>query len=75
MYSKKMISTSHKTISIWPKYLGLLMTSYVMTLVAANWFDPRLINIFGINTGGRLIICSQDQFETYSFSSNHPAIN
>ena len=30
--------------------LSLLIMSYAMMLVMANWFDPRLVSLFGLNT-------------------------
>lgn len=36
--------------------LWFLVISYSMALVSANWFDPRLISIFGLNTGAGAII-------------------
>lgn len=38
------------------KYLWFLMLSYVMVLAFANWFDPRLVNIFGLNTDAGTLI-------------------
>ena len=32
------------------------MLSYVMVLAFANWFDPRLVNIFGLNTDAGTLI-------------------
>ncbi len=34
-----------------PSYrLSLLIMAYAMMLVMANWFDPRLVSLFGLNT-------------------------
>lgn len=38
------------------KYLWFLMLSYTMVLAFANWFDPRLINIFGLTTDAGTLI-------------------
>lgn len=45
-----------KTISSKPKYLWFLTLSYSMVLVLSNWFDPRLIRIFGLNTDAGTLI-------------------
>jgi uncharacterized integral membrane protein (TIGR00697 family) len=39
-----------------PKYLWFLMLSYCMVIVLANWFDPRLVHIFGFDTDAGTII-------------------
>ncbi len=39
-----------------PIYLWFLTLSYSMVIVLANWFDPRLINIFGLNTDAGTLI-------------------
>ncbi|MBN2689219.1 MAG: queuosine precursor transporter [Gammaproteobacteria bacterium] len=38
------------------RYLWLLMLAYVMSLAFANWFDPRLIKLFGIVTDAGTLI-------------------
>ncbi len=38
------------------RYLGILTITYSMILACANWFDPRLINFIGLNTGSGAII-------------------
>ncbi len=38
------------------KYLGFLMLAFVMVLAFANWFDPRLVNIFGLTTDAGTLI-------------------
>ncbi len=45
-----------KLISTQPKYLWFLTLTYSMVIVLANWFDPRLINIFGLNTDAGTLI-------------------
>lgn len=37
-------------------YLWFIMLTYAMVLVLANWFDPRLIHIFGLDTDAGTII-------------------
>lgn len=39
-----------------PQFLWFLMLSYAMVLVMANWFDPRLIHLFGLNTDAGTLI-------------------
>ncbi len=39
-----------------PKYLWALTLSFTMVIVLANWFDPRLIRIFGLDTDAGTII-------------------
>ena len=38
------------------KYLWILTVCYTMALVSANWFDPRLLNIFFITTGAGALL-------------------
>lgn len=38
------------------RYLSFLMIAYSMVYVAANWFDPRLIRVFGLNTGAGALV-------------------
>ena len=38
------------------KYLWILTVCYSMALVSANWFDPRLLNIFFITTGAGALL-------------------
>ena|SRR3990167_116691 len=45
-----------KIISTHPKYLWFLTLTYSMVIVLANWFDPRLMNIFGLNTDAGTLI-------------------
>ncbi|MDF1795030.1 MAG: queuosine precursor transporter [Coxiellaceae bacterium] len=49
-------SQNPEKIQTYPKYLGFLTLTYTMVIVLANWFDPRLINIFGLNTDAGTII-------------------
>lgn len=39
-----------------PRYLGFLTLCYTMVIVLSNWFDPRLIHIFGLNTDAGTLI-------------------
>lgn len=39
-----------------PRLLWLLIVSYVVCLVMANWFDVRLVHIFGLDTDAGTII-------------------
>lgn len=38
------------------KYLWFLMLAYTMVLAFANWFDPRLVHVFGLNTDAGTLI-------------------
>lgn len=44
------------TIAAQPNYLWFLTLTYAMVIVLANWFDPRLIHIFGLDTDAGTII-------------------
>ncbi|HEU5281408.1 MAG TPA: queuosine precursor transporter [Gammaproteobacteria bacterium] len=39
-----------------PNYLWFLTLSYSMVIVLANWFDPRLISLFGLDTDAGTLI-------------------
>jgi queuosine precursor transporter len=53
MYS---LPNENKIVVSHPKYLWFLTLSYTMVIVFANWFDPRLIKFFGLDTfAGTLI--------------------
>ncbi len=39
-----------------PRYLWFLVLSYSMVIVLANWFDPRLVHIFGLDTDAGTLI-------------------
>ena len=43
-------------IQPFPRFLWFLSLSYAMVIVLANWFDPRLIDIFGLNTDAGTLI-------------------
>ncbi len=39
-----------------PKHLWFLMLSYVVVILLANWFDPRLVSIFHVTTDAGTLI-------------------
>lgn len=39
-----------------PQYLWFLTLTYTMVIVLANWFDPRLIHLFGLDTDAGTLI-------------------
>jgi queuosine precursor transporter len=39
-----------------PRYLWFLIITYSMVLVLSNWFDPRLVHIFGLDTDAGTLI-------------------
>lgn len=43
-------------IHIQSNYLWFLTLTYSMIIVLANWFDPRLINIFGLTTDAGTLV-------------------
>ena len=45
-----------KVISSHPKYLWFLTLAYSMVIVLANWFDPRLIRVFSLDTDAGTLI-------------------
>ncbi len=45
-----------KMIEMRPKFLWFLMLAYAMVIILANWFDPRLIQIFGLDTDAGTLI-------------------
>lgn len=49
-------STPATVIQMHPKYLWFLTLSYTMVIVLANWFDPRLIQVFGLTTDAGTLI-------------------
>ncbi len=42
--------------SIRQKYLWLFILAYTLIFFASNWFDPRQIHLFGVNTGAGSIV-------------------
>lgn len=47
---------AHGRIIIHSNYLWYLTLTYSMIIVLANWFDPRLIRIFGLTTDAGTLI-------------------
>lgn len=43
-------------IQSYPKFLWFLMLTYAMIIVLSNWFDPRLIRIFNLETDAGTLI-------------------
>lgn len=41
---------------IQERFLWFFILSYSMVIVLANWFDPRIVNIFGFNTDAGTLI-------------------
>jgi uncharacterized integral membrane protein (TIGR00697 family) len=39
-----------------PKYLFILMLAYCVCILLANWFDPRLVSLFGLITDAGTLI-------------------
>ncbi len=70
----------NKLIRMYPRYLWFLILSYVMVIVLSNWFNPRFIQIFGIDTdAGTLIfpftfILADMITEVYGFKQARRAI-
>ncbi|MGD9152540.1 MAG: queuosine precursor transporter [Gammaproteobacteria bacterium] len=42
--------------ALQPRFLWFLTMSYAMVLVFANWFDPRLVRVFGLVTDAGTLI-------------------
>jgi hypothetical protein len=63
-----------------PKYLWFLTLTYCMAIVLSNWFDPRLIAIFGFSTtAGTLVfpitfLLSDLITEVYGYKNSRKAI-
>lgn len=45
-----------EAIRLQPSHLWFLTLTYVMVIVLANWFDPRLIDLFGLVTDAGTLI-------------------
>jgi len=43
-------------LSLKPNFLWFLTLTYAMVIVLANWFDPRLIKVFGLTTDAGTLI-------------------
>lgn len=50
------VSAASNIISGQPKHLWFLTLTYSMVIVLANWFDPRLISLFGLTTDAGTLI-------------------
>lgn len=76
----KMNSKVESNISQYPKYLWFLILSYSMVLAMSNWYDSRIILIFGMSiTPGALIypitfLLSNMITEVYGFKNARLAI-
>ena len=55
MYFQQTIELSRNQIG-QPRFLWFFILAYSMALMGANWFDPRFIKIFGLETGAGAII-------------------
>ncbi len=53
MQSALSLPSDHKAR---PNYLWFLTLTYSMVIVLANWFDPRLISLFGLSTDAGTLI-------------------
>ncbi len=49
-------ATLATSVQATPKYLGFLTLAYTVLLLLANWFDPRLIQLFGFTTDAGTLI-------------------
>jgi uncharacterized integral membrane protein (TIGR00697 family) len=45
-----------RIIKSFPQYLSFLTLSFSMMIILSNWYAPRLIHIFGIDTDGGTLI-------------------
>ncbi len=43
-------------IQLKPNFLWFLTLTYAMVIILANWFDPRLIKVFGLTTDAGTLI-------------------
>ena len=46
----------NKVVLFETNFLKVMMLFYLMAYVISNWYDARLITIFGFNSGGGIII-------------------
>lgn len=77
-----MIKANQEDIPLiqYPKYLWFLTVAFSMTLAMSNWYDSRLIEVFGISvTPGSLVysitfLLSNVITEVYGFKSARKAI-
>jgi len=49
-------AVDNRVFRTYPRCLWFLILSYSMVIVMANWFDPRLIQLFGITTDAGTLI-------------------
>ncbi|TAK74014.1 MAG: VUT family protein [Gammaproteobacteria bacterium] len=54
MHNTRVIPSS--LIEGQPRYLWLIMLTYSMVITLSNWFDPRLISMWGLNTDAGTLI-------------------
>jgi queuosine precursor transporter len=45
-----------EVIELKPRFLWFLILAYTMVIAFANWFDPRLVQIFGLTTDAGTLI-------------------
>ncbi|HGU7213389.1 TPA: queuosine precursor transporter [Legionella pneumophila] len=75
-----MNNNSRKHISQYPRYLWFLILAYSMTLAMSNWYDSRIVQVFGISvTPGSLVysityLLSNVITEVYGFKNARKAI-
>jgi queuosine precursor transporter len=75
-----MSSKNNHCIVQYPRYLWLLILSYSMTLSMSNWYDSRIVEVFGISvTPGSLVysitfLLSNVITEVYGFKNARKAI-
>jgi queuosine precursor transporter len=48
--------TLDRNLASRSQYLWLLIMSYTMVIVLANWFNPRFVTLFGLNTDSGTLI-------------------
>ncbi|HHS8316168.1 TPA: queuosine precursor transporter [Legionella pneumophila] len=70
----------HKHIRQYPRHLWFLILAYAMTLAMSNWYDSRIVVVFGISvTPGSLVysityLLSNVITEVYGFKNARKAI-
>jgi len=47
---------NYRENEIQTRFLWFLILAYSMSYVISNWYDPRIISLFGFNTGGGILI-------------------
>lgn len=74
------MKNNKKAIPQYPKYLWFLILSFSMVLAMSNWYDSRIIDVFGISvTPGSLtysltFLLSNNITEVYGFKNTRKAI-